>query len=360
MNLWGERASRGERFFTVVSFVIELAACSNEASAPGGQELFDIGHARSPILGGSSVEAGEFSGVVWLDSGCTATLVHPKVIVFAAHCGLPSQGAWAADVLDLETDTEARTVEVQQHGNEQLLLANRCAVNPGASIGNGRDLAYCVLEKPALHLSPLPLIGDSERSSATVHQLATLVGFGFDSELEDPATVGTKRVTTAPIIRFGSELIIGDNSSGTCMGDSGGPALVARPTEGWSLLGVLSSGEIDRCGEGRYTDIHRFARWLEEETGMELDNEVTGRELTSEVQSESHNPGKIEVHSTSCGLITRGRERTFLRFATLFVLLGAVWRRRSSTPEVGDSSVSVSRQRSLDAATSAVAASAWQ
>lgn len=328
MNLWGERASRAGPLFALVSFVIALGACSNDASAPGWQEPFNLGRARSPIVGGRPVEAGEFSGVVWLDSGCTATLVHPKVLVFAAHCGLPSQGAWAADILDLETDADARTVEVRQQGNEQLLLANRCAVNPGARIGNGRDLAYCVLEKPALQLSPLPLMGDKERNSATVHQQATLVGFGFDSELEDPATVGTKRVTTARIIRLGSELIIGDHSSGTCVGDSGGPALVARPTEGWSLLGVLSSGEVDRCGEGRYTDIYRFANWLEEETGLDLDDEMTGRELTSETQSESRKSGKIELHSTSCGLVARGRDRTFHRFATLFVLLGAVWRLR--------------------------------
>ncbi len=328
MTLKTERPSHIGYAVALMPAVIALAACSNgprleSGSGPG--PTIEVGRARSSIVGGRPVEPDEFSGVLWLDSGCTATLIHPRVVVFGAHCGLPTQGVWAGDRLDLEFHTESRTVEVREYGGELLLPVHRCGVNPSADIGNGRDLAYCILEEHAADLSPLPLIGDNERNPVTISQVVSLVGFGFDSELEDPTTLGTKRVTTAPIRRIGFELEIGDESSGTCAGDSGGPALMGGQDEGWRLLGVLSSGEVDLCGEGRYTDIHRFTAWLEEETGMEFTSAMMARSSDPAIAPALDTEGETYVRGPSCGVITGARHRNLLQcLMPLVTLLAAL------------------------------------
>jgi hypothetical protein len=101
---------------------------------------------------------------------------------------------------------------------------------------------------------------------------ATLVGFGYDRAQEGRA--GRKRVATAAIEEVGLELAIGNDTSGTCHGDSGGPALIRirmGPTsEDFRLLGVLSSGYAGTCGVGFYTEVARHVPWLERQTGADF------------------------------------------------------------------------------------------
>ena len=40
-----------------------------------------------PIIGGSEVAACGWPSVVALDGTCSGTLVHPQVVLYAAHCG---------------------------------------------------------------------------------------------------------------------------------------------------------------------------------------------------------------------------------------------------------------------------------
>ncbi len=227
-----------------------------------------LGGVRHEIVGGRPVERGEFSGVVWLDSGCTATLVHPMLVVYAAHCGIPTQGAWVGDKVELEIDAEAELVHVVPNEGQRILHVATCMSNPAASIGNGRDIAFCLLREPAVGVEPLSISERCERQNLSTGHPVTLVGFGFDSELEDPKTAGQKRVTSASITDVGVELQIGEADAGTCAGDSGGPALLRTRAGIHQVLGILSSGEPGRCGAGRYVDIRRWLHWLEEATGI--------------------------------------------------------------------------------------------
>src|SRR5690606_19373863 len=57
--------------------------------------------------------------------------------------------------------------------------------------------------------------------------------------------------------------------TGTCRGDSGGPAY-AREGGELRLLAILSSGFAGQCGVGWYTDYLRVLPWLEDATGVTL------------------------------------------------------------------------------------------
>jgi hypothetical protein len=93
-------------------------------------------------------------------------------------------------------------------------------------------------------------------------------GFGEDEE----GVVGVKREVLATLTSFnesGREFRAGGDGNDTCLGDSGGPALVALANGEWRLAGVISRG--GECGLGGIYGVPLPELcWLRDESGVDL------------------------------------------------------------------------------------------
>jgi Trypsin len=237
-----------------------LLACAVIGCGDSGarsRPLEAVGRGSSAVTGGASAGEGDFPAVVAM-GGCTATLVHPLLVVYAAHCG-----------------TATAAVRFGAHANlpERTVATERCRSFPSAHLGDGTDLAYCVLAEPVLDIEPERILAGCELDEFNVAELATVVGFGVDKE---GGVFGEKRAAQLPISQIGEELVLAPGSADTCLGDSGGPVFVERrePSGGRQrrLVGVTSAGTEDTCGRGigHYVNITRKIDWLEENSQLDL------------------------------------------------------------------------------------------
>lgn len=190
---------------------------------------------------------------------CTATLVHPAVIVTAAHC-LETVAPGAVRLGDV-FQPAAATIDVE-----------RCGVDPEylRTHAPSSDIGWCVLAEPVQGIPPTPLLTGCE--TAWLHEglPAVIVGFGQD---EHDAEFGTKRYAFTALdseLRADGTVWVGDAEVNGCLGDSGGPAFVQSPAGTWHTVGVLTYGP--ECGQGPvlYRALHDRIAWLEAEIGFDL------------------------------------------------------------------------------------------
>jgi hypothetical protein len=231
-------------------------ACRAEAEHGGVQS--------QPIIGGGPPEPGAWPNVAWLDMGCTAVFVHPRLLIFAAHCGESHTAAWLGADLELELDVQGRLPRPDTDRFSSLGLSECSTIAPE----RGKDLGYCRTTEP--YDGPLaPLASADELSRALrVNDAVTLVGYGLTSP--DGTRLGQRRAVEASVLGttpYG-ELVVGSPDAGTCPGDSGGPALAmleVSPGEfQWRVVGVLSAGGPEECGQGYYTTPADHIGWLME------------------------------------------------------------------------------------------------
>lgn len=226
-------------------------------SGPRLRPLEAVERASAAVTGGGPTGEGDFPAVVAM-GGCTATLVHPLLVVYAAHCG-----------------TATADVRFGAHANlpERTVATERCRSFPNAHLGDGTDLAYCVLAEPVLDIEPERILAGCELDELEVGEPATVVGFGVDREF---GIFGEKRAAQLPISDIGDELFLAPGSADTCLGDSGGPVFVERRESSGGrqrrLVGVTSAGTDDICGRGigHYVNLTRKLDWLEEDSQLDV------------------------------------------------------------------------------------------
>jgi hypothetical protein len=284
-------------------FVLSVVAGCGDAA-----EVADTTTARSAIYAGTAVAAGDWESVVALQL-CTGVLVTDRLVLYAAHCGTHP----AEVVIGNDTSTPKRRVRIDE-----------CRAHPDAALGNGRDVAYCLLAESIADVPPVRLLADEEQALVSVGTPVTEVGFGLDT---DQGLFGVKRRTVAQVQALGDDLVMAGTDGGTCEGDSGGPALVrlddldpALPPE-WRLLGLLSAGTSFHCevSTDHYSNVRGVRSWIESASGVDL----------------SGNGAKVPVpdgdrDAAPAGCRISGR-RTHDGLSFVMVLLGALTlsRRRS-------------------------------
>jgi MYXO-CTERM domain-containing protein len=171
---------------------------------------------------------------------CSATLIHPRFVLTAAHCieigGMPLVIAFGEDGFEPE-----RQIEVVD-----------CELHPEYKSGVDVDLALCELSEAVDDVAPIPVLMGCEQEVLTPDAQVTIVGFGntqsqfVDGVYVDGQGIGPKRYVAQAIhdVRTENEEIdlIGiDTMSGGCHGDSGGGAFVQLADGTWRVFGVAQS-----------------------------------------------------------------------------------------------------------------------
>ncbi len=207
------------------------------------------------IVGGSPSGPCEWPSVVALRTGglCSGTLVHPRIVVYAAHCGtLHTHVLFGEDVL-----APAREVPIA-----------RCERASDLFAVSSMDFAYCELAEPVEDVAVTPLLFGCDEALIEVGTPVTIVGFG-DTTTEPPEQTGIKHAAQTQVVGYLSTVGIGGTGTGADAGDSGGPALVQLDDGSWRVLGVVSGGGGDGAAV-QYVPAPKTVAWIEDRSGVDI------------------------------------------------------------------------------------------
>ncbi len=234
-----------------------IPACVGSSSAPDA-----VGEAAAPIIGGTPT-TGDPAVVLLvsypLDESaldtCTAALIAPTVLVTAAHCVDPStHGGHAFGVFtEPDASTYADIAQLKPH----LAAVKSVHVHPEYDTAPPfrADIAVVVLDQP-LTAAPLP-INRAALSPSLVGGPARIVGYG-QVQYGKYNVIKHEASTVVASIGPVDTVIVGDLKHRSCIGDSGGPALV-KIDGVETIVGVDSYAETSGCLEPanyRRTDVY--------------------------------------------------------------------------------------------------------
>lgn len=241
-----------------LTLAVSLLAVSRLAFA-NGELATPVGDAVTPIYGGEPTATCGYPTIVSMENNCTGTLVHPEVVVYAAHCGAEYTEVWFGEVA-LNPSRKVPT--------------KFCRTHPPPSIGAGKDIAACVLAEPVEDVPIIPILMGCEVDALQPGRKSTLVGYGFTED----DVYGVKHEVTTIIEGFAdnNEILLGGDGKDACNGDSGGPGLIRLDPDtfpggdgSWRVFGITSYGKS--CGGSTYYSmIHPNIEWLEQATGIDV------------------------------------------------------------------------------------------
>ena len=195
---------------------------------------------------------------------CTATLVGTSEVLTAAHCvmALGAQGAMQAALANPASvafhlgtisnavsttgqDFTAKAIHVPDGFNFTQFVSN---VSNG--IINDNDIAIVDLVGSPNVQGTLPPIETTALGTQALGVSLQLVGYGSADTNSDTASAGVKRYTNAPILSYDNYIFRAGTTSGTCAGDSGGPAFYNGIIVGITQAGPANPGGV--CGGNDY------------------------------------------------------------------------------------------------------------
>lgn len=218
------------------SLLYPLGANASEASSP--EEL--------RIYGGEPAKTCEWPTSVGLGR-CTGTLVHPRIMLSAAHCSTPSKVQFG----EAYGKSIVKTVKIDW-----------CEKNPDFKMKEG-DFAFCYLKEAVTDVPIAPIAYGCEVEEIKEGAKIWLVGFG---SREDGGS-GTKYKVEIPINKVmsdGQEIEVGGDGKASCYGDSGGPAFMKLSDGSWRTVGIVSRGTNKECGyPSVLTTAHSAVPWIQ-------------------------------------------------------------------------------------------------
>lgn len=198
---------------------------------------------------------------------CSGTLVHPRVVVYAAHC-------LKAGYLRLGEDRNGPLFTLKD-GHFEKSNVNPRWMSPGQV---GEDWAYVLLKEPIKDVPLIPIAYGCE-IDMLIKAGAPVVMAGYsdneEGKPEDQRDYRQKwaktkiRDTQAGVINAGGQGVV------ACKGDSGGPLLAQVPDGSWRMIGIASTRSGANCDSpgafNRYSRVRKeMVAWLEDETGLDL------------------------------------------------------------------------------------------
>lgn len=186
---------------------------------------------------------------------CTATLIAPKVLLTAAHCvdaDLHPDGNFGVFTgANANGFPSASTLVPQLSPIEEIHIHPDYDPDPPFTA----DIAVITLPE-ALAAAPLPVL-TTEFDQALVGEAARIVGYG-QTAYDQPNAQKHSANTIIAGIDDGDTITVGDLDRRSCIGDSGGPALVVlNGVE--TVVGVNSYTDLAGCLEPahyRRTDMY--------------------------------------------------------------------------------------------------------
>jgi secreted trypsin-like serine protease len=216
----------------------------------------------SPIIGGA-VTTGDPAVVLLISypadqstfDTCTASLIAPTVLLTAAHCvdaaNHPGYG------FGVFTGPDASAYATVAALKPKLIAVQSVHAHPDYNPAPPfhADLAVVVLAKPLL-TAPLP-ISRTAPTAALVGGPARIVGYG-QIQYKQYNVIKHEAPTVVAALGVEDTIVVGDTVHRSCIGDSGGPALVVLDGVE-TIVGVDSYTELSGCLEPahyRRTDVY--------------------------------------------------------------------------------------------------------
>jgi hypothetical protein len=245
-----------------VSSWLLVAGVSLGLATPAGADDLAVRPDRQAIYGGTRALTCQWPTTVSVDTGpsyCTGTLVHPEIMVYAAHCVHgPSAGGVYFGEWD-ESDDPNHWVSV-----------DFCKAHPefGSPVGNN-DIAFCKLSTPVLGPPPTPPLMGCEADTLVQGREIAIAGFGFADDGSSAHKHWAMTTLGPSVPGLPHAVQIGGGGVGACVGDSGGPAYAQLDDGTWRAFGVVSGGSS--CGQdGVYMLMHPYVAWIEAESGIDI------------------------------------------------------------------------------------------
>lgn len=252
------------------------------------QNTTNCGETPRRIVGGTNMYENEMP---WLCSvmdssgnfaGCGATLLgcNPTIVVSAAHC-FPG-GASNKKISCGGHDINRNDV------NEQTLDIGWISIHPEYNNGGNYENDIAVIKTRGTFNCQQHRIWPACLPSAqglTYSGWKDTVAAGWGTTAQGGSLTHTPRKVTLPPVSDttckaamepplqidGDSMICAGAPGGdSCQGDSGGPLVTQKTGEGWSLIGIASSGiGCARPGTyGIYTEVSNFLDWIAEQYGL--------------------------------------------------------------------------------------------
>lgn len=249
---------------------------------------------------------------------CTGVVVSPHVVLTAGHC--------VPDGVTMKAYGGANLIAA---GVNDFLPATATFAHPSFDASNpqhGYDLGAVVLRDPYDAAAPLPM----NRTALVIAELGSavrVIGYGVSNATTQQGA-GQRRTAMVGLDGFnGLFLSLGDNTHGTCNGDSGGPALM-RLFGREFIIGVTSFGPVPCNGVSTDTRLDTLIEFVDgvvamvdpssspPDAGMLADNPPPGID-----------PGAPERSDSGCS-VARGAGCAQIVVA---ILLGLLRRRKLRT-----------------------------
>ncbi len=219
----------------------------------------------SAIIGGGPSLPCAWPSTVFLEN-CTGTLIHPEIVVYAAHCGADRERVWFGE--DISSGTAAA-------GEGFSVDTEFCMTNPvwdtaeDIGVSRANDYAFCKLAQPVLDVPIVPPVMGCETTVLDSGAPVTLVGYGGTDQ--DTFAVKFEVETELHYIDDWGAAVIGGDGSSPCAGDSGGPAFIQMPDGTWRSFAIVSGPNFGNCGDAMwFATIHAAIPFIEFHSGIDV------------------------------------------------------------------------------------------
>ncbi|MEE2743652.1 MAG: trypsin-like serine protease [Bdellovibrionota bacterium] len=213
-----------------------------------------VHNSNGPIYKGKGISQGAPHVVALVSEGrifCSGVLVHPRLVLSAAHCLEDSKKPFEEKIKVYTGPGKEDGYVTAQHKVEKAVV-NPLYRSISFSIGLV-DVAYLRLEKPLpFSGTPFLLSPKSIRKALKKGQKSLLIGYGRrGKEREDG--FGLKYQTELTVkSHTTNEVTMEGGKTDSCPGDSGGPVFTKGDDGTWKLMALVSRGNGPHCNGKEY------------------------------------------------------------------------------------------------------------